>query len=146
MAYSPLAFTKNWNSFSDFPTYEDNEAQVRADMQELHDQTKTYLNETLLPELEAQVLAGRTFLDCAVAPEDWKDSTADPGFPYQADIPCAGVTVYDVPLVTFQFQDAASTLLSSLAYAGDGFVRIYANQIPEDTLTVASIFCVKGGG
>ena len=44
MAFEPLKFTKNWENPSDFPTYESDEQQVRADLQRLHDETKTALN------------------------------------------------------------------------------------------------------
>lgn len=42
MAYS---FTKNWTNPSDFPTVETNEAQVRADLQELPNQLLAMVNE-----------------------------------------------------------------------------------------------------
>ncbi len=53
MAMRPLAFTKSWMSKADFPTFEENETQVRADMEELHAQTRDYINETLIPDIKA---------------------------------------------------------------------------------------------
>lgn len=50
--FEKLKFTRDWNNTSDFPTYEENEQKVRADMQALHDETKEFINETLIPELE----------------------------------------------------------------------------------------------
>lgn len=44
MAFEPLKFTKNWENPTDFPTYETDEQQVRADLQLLHDETKAALN------------------------------------------------------------------------------------------------------
>jgi len=44
MAFEPLKFTKNWENPGDFPTYETDEQQVRADLQLLHDETKAALN------------------------------------------------------------------------------------------------------
>ena len=44
MAFLPLNFTKNWENPKDFPTYEPNEAQVRADLQLLHNETRNWLN------------------------------------------------------------------------------------------------------
>lgn len=49
-----LAFTKDWKSASDFPTVATDEAQIRADMQCLHDETRDYINEKLIPALEEQ--------------------------------------------------------------------------------------------
>lgn len=48
-----LGFTRNWENPSDYPTYEPDEAQVRKDMQSLHDEVKNYLNETLIPRVVA---------------------------------------------------------------------------------------------
>lgn len=44
MAFSPLEFTKSWENSADFPTYEPNETQVRADLQLLHEETRTWIN------------------------------------------------------------------------------------------------------
>lgn len=44
MPFEPLKFTKSWENPEDFPTYEPNEAQVRADLQLLHDQARDGLN------------------------------------------------------------------------------------------------------
>lgn len=54
MAITPLAFDPptGWNDSTRFPTYEGSEAQVRADMQELYDQTRDYINNTLSPVVD----------------------------------------------------------------------------------------------
>lgn len=52
ITFEKLQFKRNWNNSADFPTFEDDEAKVRADMQELHDETMEYLNETLIPSIE----------------------------------------------------------------------------------------------
>ena len=57
-SFEKLAFTKDWNNSSDFPTYEENEAQVRADMQALHDETKNFINEKLIPNIENLAVPG----------------------------------------------------------------------------------------
>lgn len=51
MAFTQLQFTKDWKNPTDFPTYEPNEAQVRADIQQLYDEIRDYINEVFLPEL-----------------------------------------------------------------------------------------------
>lgn len=53
MALTKQEFTKNWTDSDDFPTFVENEAQVRADMQELHTQMQNYINNVLTPELDA---------------------------------------------------------------------------------------------
>lgn len=52
MALEKLNFTKDWNDPHDFPTTEFSEAQVRADMQLLHDETKAAFNK-LIDDLDA---------------------------------------------------------------------------------------------
>ena len=44
MGFTPLEFTKSWENPADFPTYEPDEAQVRADLQLLHDETREGFN------------------------------------------------------------------------------------------------------
>lgn len=56
--FEKLQFTKNWNNSSDFPTYEENEAQVRADMQVLHDEVKNFINDKLIPGIEGMAVPG----------------------------------------------------------------------------------------
>lgn len=53
MALEKLEFTKDWNNPEDFPTYEPSESKVRSDMQQLHDETKDYLNQKVAPAIEA---------------------------------------------------------------------------------------------
>jgi hypothetical protein len=50
--FNRLTYTKNWSSQADFPTYEPNETQVRADLQLLHDEAKDALN-ALIDKLES---------------------------------------------------------------------------------------------
>ena len=52
MALDKLSYTKDWTNPEDFPTVELSEEQVRADMQVLYNEIKTFLNETLIPKLE----------------------------------------------------------------------------------------------
>lgn len=51
MSIDSFSFTKDWTNPVDFPTYEDNETQVRDDMQYLFNELKAYINEILLPGL-----------------------------------------------------------------------------------------------
>ena len=44
--FTPLEYDRDWNSSIDFPTYQDDETKVRADMQYLFDFIKDYINGT----------------------------------------------------------------------------------------------------
>lgn len=52
MSLSRVTFTKDWKNPSDFPTIETSEAQVRADIQDLHDQLREAIN-LVIGELES---------------------------------------------------------------------------------------------
>lgn len=56
MAIKEFEFTKDWRNPADFPTYEGNEGNVRADLQWLFDEIKQYLNGELLPGIETPEL------------------------------------------------------------------------------------------
>lgn len=66
-ALREFSFTKSWNNPSDFPTYQDSESKVRADLQCLHDEVRNWLNTTLLPwlnDMDAKVtVTGVTLRD-----------------------------------------------------------------------------------
>ena len=66
MAISSFAFDPptGWNDSTRFPTYEGSEVQVREDMQELHDQTRDYINSlvTTLNDLNAEDVLDKAVL------------------------------------------------------------------------------------
>lgn len=56
ISITAVEFAKNWTeedvtSEAYFPTQETNERQVRADMQELHNEMRDYVNNTMIPEV-----------------------------------------------------------------------------------------------
>lgn len=55
MALDKLSYSKNWTNPEDFPTYQPDETQVRADMQFLFDETETFINDTLIPQTEEAI-------------------------------------------------------------------------------------------
>lgn len=57
MSFTRFNFSKNWENPADFPTYEENEEQVRADMQCLYDELKDALN-GLMTALEKTASSG----------------------------------------------------------------------------------------
>lgn len=62
MAFEPLEYTKSWENPEDFPTYEPNEAQVRADLQLLHDEARDGLNRLIAALNDQQAAAQLPFL------------------------------------------------------------------------------------
>ena len=57
MAFKRLSFGKSWTSSADFPTFQDSEEQVRADMQYHPNAVRDFLNNVLLKELEQKTAA-----------------------------------------------------------------------------------------
>lgn len=53
MSIEQFSFSKSWRDSDAFPTYEDDETQVRDDLQCLHDELAAYVNETVVPRLNA---------------------------------------------------------------------------------------------
>lgn len=66
-----LGFSRNWENPSDYPTYEPDESVVRADMQSLHDETRDYINNELIP---AVVESNSTEAARSVAEQARKDA------------------------------------------------------------------------
>lgn len=64
-----LEFTKDWTDASDFPTYEPDESQVRADLQLLHNEAKAAIN-AMVDKLESAEFASHLAVSVA-------DMTAD---------------------------------------------------------------------
>ena len=69
MAFKELTYGKVWTSAEDFPTYQNDEQQVRADMQYHPDAVKDYINNQLLKELSEKGAAANlgALLDGAAA-------------------------------------------------------------------------------
>lgn len=66
MSIPTFEFTKHWTNPADFPTIETSEEQVRADLQALHDETRDYFNEKLLPDIEQELAAAKVWTEEAV--------------------------------------------------------------------------------
>lgn len=60
-------FTKDWNNPTDFPTFQSNEEQVRADQQELHNQTRDFINDVLLGAVKKAIAENQEYVENAVA-------------------------------------------------------------------------------
>jgi hypothetical protein len=67
MAITKFAFTKDWTNSSDFKTVENDEAKVRADLQELHNETRDYINNTILASVDSAIADMQTWTKNAVA-------------------------------------------------------------------------------
>ena len=53
MAVSNFNFSKDWNNAEDFPPVVNNSNQARQNIQLLHDETKNFINNVLVPAITA---------------------------------------------------------------------------------------------
>lgn len=60
-------FTKDWRNPTDFPTFQSDEEQVRADQQELHNQTRDFINSVLLQAVKKAIEENQEYVENAVA-------------------------------------------------------------------------------
>jgi len=66
------------------------------------------------------------------------DSTYDE-FPYCIDIPVADADSSLIPTVNFSLAEATGNNFAPVALAGDGFVRLYAREIAENSFVITSL-------
>lgn len=67
-----LSFTKDWSKMDppDFPTYEDNEATVRADIQLLYNEIRDFINQYIVPETNSISASEIDFVPSEGVPEN----------------------------------------------------------------------------
>ena len=65
------------------------------------------------------------------------DTYAD--YPYKADIPVDDALTDNIPTVNFALEQAESGNYAPVALSGNGYVRIYAKEIPEANFVIPSI-------
>lgn len=94
-----------------------------------------------LPKNRVLVFGSRT-----VSMSAWTPNSSQEGFSYRAEVTgLSGVTTDYVPQVAFAAANAVSGKLAPVAESGAGCVFIYAKEWPTETVTIASIVCLKGG-
>lgn len=84
-----------------------------------------------------------TYSSESIGSIDWVSSTTYEEYPYQADITILGVTENDIPTVNFSLIDATSGNYAPVAEAFNGYIRIYAKELPETPTVITSIVCQK---
>lgn len=67
----------------------------------------------------------------------WKEEDTEDGYRYAASISLSGVTADNVPIITFADEDV--DYFYPTAQTGAGTVTVWADDIPDGTVTVKSI-------
>lgn len=105
-------FIKLWTRPTDFKTYVSDEAQVRADLQSSHDETKRYINTTLVPKINELVEASNAYVEGYLGPNDVKEVNIDTGAVTTGKLADGAVTadkMADEAVGTDQLADGAIT-------------------------------------
>ena len=147
--FEKLSFTKDWNNSADFPTYEENEAKVRADLQALHDETKNFINNKLIPGIENLAVPGSGDMLAAIYDPNGKREDV---FQYAED---ALRMHAEENAESFE---KTNTALTEMEKALGGFVNglellaefktagVYTVEFPEDTAIAYAVIGGAGGG
>lgn len=93
--------------------------------------------------LSANVITHLKFSNKTVAVSAWTSKATYADFPYRAAITCSGVLSTDMPEVVFNPTDALSGNFCPVCQTYSGGVYIYAASIPQSTVTIPSINCVR---
>lgn len=162
--FERLSFTKDWNNTSDFPTYEENETQVRADMQLLHDEVKAFINDKLIPGIEGMAVPGAGDMLAAVYDPQGKRQDVYSYADKQAAAAVAAaknntdnaVSVYNTTQeekfgsVNVRLTAAEIALTKALGaitlFKEYRTAGTYTVELPSDTLAVYALVVGAGGG
>lgn len=133
----------NANAAEEYATTGENSARHYA---ELANQYATQAEQTTTTTLNN---LHKVVKNISIATSDWKATTEEEetafGFAYCADITIEGVTTDYVALVNFALEESLSANYAPVAVTYDGFVRVFACEVPNKTIIVGSVVCIKDG-
>lgn len=104
--------------------------------------TGKQIDEAIGKALNSDVL---TFENVLIETTSWIEDSTYSDFEYKADIPCEGVTAEFFSDVVFGLVEATSGNYAPISLTSDGIVTIYAVEVPESTISIPTILCIKGG-
>lgn len=78
-------------------------------------------------------------LDVPLIPENWIPSTESSDYPYEYHVEDERIEEKMVPIVLFKEEDAIRCIFSPVCASFDGYVAIYAREIPSDEVVVPLI-------
>ena len=162
--FERLSYTKDWNKASDFPAYEENEAQVRSDMQLLHDEVKEFINEKLIPGIENMAVPGTgdmltDMYDPTAKRQDlfsYADRLAAASVSTAKDNTNTAIEEYDVgQTLKFNAVDVRQRAVENTLAVTPGKITLlkeykaagtYTVELPGDTAAVYALVIGAGGG
>lgn len=135
MSIQQFEFSKTWRDKSAFPTYQTSEAQVREDLQCLHDEMADYVNNTLVPAINAGSSGGGSSASVSASAVSFTSSAGVPEDNVQDAIEnvqsqLAGISqgaVADGSITTAKLADGAVTA-EKLASGGLGWRKLTESE------------------
>lgn len=124
MALSPLEsfdYTRDWTKPADFPTFEDDETVVRADMQYQPDELKTFINNVLVSFINTELIP---LVDALVS------GTVTPDSVYTAAIQNGSVTLTKLASDVTAKALGAPDKVNGVAVGSDGNITLTGEDIP----------------
>lgn len=124
MALSPLEsfdYTRDWTKPADFPTFEDDETVVRADMQYQPDELKTFINNVLVSFINTELIP---LVDALVS------GTVTPDSVYTAAIQNSSVTLVKLASDVTAKALGAPDKVNGVAAGDDGNIALTGEDIP----------------
>jgi hypothetical protein len=82
------------------------------------------------------------FSDVIIPVSAWEADTTFEDFPYKAAIECSGVTENFTVDVVFSPADVSRGIFCTVTIAYENGVYIYASEIPEEDITIPTIYCI----
>ena len=140
MALNPLkgfAYTRDWTKPADFPTFEDDETIVRADMQYQPDELKTFINNILVTFINTELIPLVNALVAGTIPQDSV---------YTAAIQKGSVTLEKLASDVTAKSLGAPDKVNGVAADSAGNIVITGNDIPvspSDVTTIAGKLSAK---
>lgn len=79
------------------------------------------------------------FQNKTVTTSAWAEDATYESYGYKANVSCSGVTANHYVDVVFNAVNASSGIFSPICSSGANIVTIWANEIPEGTITIPTI-------
>lgn len=83
------------------------------------------------------------FQNKTVATSVWAEDATYESYGYKASVTCSGVTADYYVDVVFDVVNASSGIFAPICSSGANTVTIWANEIPEETITIPTIKATK---
>lgn len=98
-------------------------------------------------QIRAADISTRYVENQVISTSAWtQDDSELAGYSYRAQISVSSATTNDFPIVVFNQSDAVSGNFAPLAFSFDGYLEIWAKEIPSASVTIPIVTIIVNGG